>query len=318
MKVLIVGGGGFIGGVLKRQLADQGHTVLTYDVAPPAAPARDRDYIEADIRDLPTLTAAVRGQDVVVNLAAQHRDDVQPTSLYDEVNVEGARTLCAALSATNVNRLIFTSSVAVYGEQPGMMSEDTPHNYFNDYGRTKHLAEQVYLDWQAAEAQRSLTIVRPTVVFGPGNRGNVYNLLRQVKSRRFLMVGSGENRKSIAHVENIAGFLAHLLDTPRGLHVYNYADKPDLTMNELVALLSESLGRAPTAGLRLPYGAGLALGAVADVVSRLSGRKLPISAVRVRKFCMRSEVDASRAASTGYSPAVDLITGLRNMIRHHV
>ena len=60
--------------------------------------------------------------------------------------------------------------------------------------------------------RRSLVIIRPTVIFGEGNRGNVYNLFRQIADRRFLMFGDGENKKSMAYVGNVAEFICHLLE----------------------------------------------------------------------------------------------------------
>ena len=84
------------------------------------------------------------------------------------------------------SRIVFTSSVAVYGFAPPDTSEAGDISYFNEYGRTKHIAEKVYADWQAEDPlNRCLVIVRPTVIFGPGNRGNVYNLLRQIANGWF-------------------------------------------------------------------------------------------------------------------------------------
>jgi nucleoside-diphosphate-sugar epimerase len=83
--------------------------------------------------------------------------------------------------------IVFTSSVAVYGFAAPDTDEQGPLIPFNDYGRTKREAEEIYRDWLAGGKQRMLTIVRPTVVFGPRNRGNVYNLLRQMASGRFAM-----------------------------------------------------------------------------------------------------------------------------------
>jgi nucleoside-diphosphate-sugar epimerase len=317
LKVIIIGGCGFIGGVLTRRLVEAGHAVTLYDIAKPRHTSAAA-YVGGDVGDLATLSGAVKGQDVVVNLAAEHQDDVRPISRYDTVNVEGARVLCEALEQAGVQQLIFTSSVAVYGVHDQPIREDFSHNYFNDYGRTKHEAEDVYRRWQAKDPKRGLKIVRPTVVFGPGNRGNVYNLLKQIKSGQFLMVGNGENRKSIAYVENVAGFLQYLMTPTPGLQVFNYADKPDLTMNELVTRVQTALDRPGHTIARLPYAAGLLAGVLADGVSRLTGRKLPISAIRVKKFCMNSEIDASRCFAAGYQPPIDVWEGLDDMVRNHL
>ena len=139
-----------------------------------------------------------------------HRDDVKPITLYDDVNVQGARNICDAADKHNINKIIFTSSVAVYGFAPLNTGEDGDTNFFNDYGRTKYLAEQIFKEWQLKDSKnRSLVIVRPTVIFGEGNRGNVFNLLNQIASKKFIMFGSGKNIKSMAYVENVAAFLEY-------------------------------------------------------------------------------------------------------------
>ncbi|MBZ0253343.1 MAG: NAD-dependent epimerase/dehydratase family protein, partial [Candidatus Methylomirabilis sp.] len=251
----------------------------------------------------------------VYNLAAEHRDDVRPESLYEEVNVGGARSLCAVADAAGIDRIVFTSSVAVYGLPERETDETAAPDPFNEYGRTKLAAERVFQAWRAARPEtRSLTIIRPTVVFGEGNRGNVYNLLRQIASGLFVMVGDGRNRKSMAYVENMAAFLEFVLDAEAGERVVNYADKPDLDMNALVALAREAFGRRPAPALRLPYGLAYALGRSLDAVAAATGRSFPVSAVRVKKFCASTAFSARRAAELGFKPAVSLEEGLRRTI----
>ena len=189
----------------------------------------------------------------IINLAAVHRDDVRPLSRYDDVNVQGAKNVCEAARKHGINKIIFTSSVAIYGFAPADTDESGEANYFNDYGRTKYLAEQVYKAWQAEDPEsRTLVIVRPTVIFGEGNRGNVYNLLRQIASRRFVMFGDGTNRKSMAYVENVVAFIEYSLSFEPGLHIYNYIDKPDFDMNTLISGARKTLFGKTNVGLRLP------------------------------------------------------------------
>jgi nucleoside-diphosphate-sugar epimerase len=259
-----------------------------------------------------------------VNLAAEHNDDVRPVSLYDEVNVQGAQNLCEAAREKGIERVVFTSTVAVYGFAPAGTDESGEINYFNDYGRTKWLAEEVYREWQAEDPQRrSLVIIRPTVVFGEQNRGNVYNLLRQIASGRFVMVGNGLNHKSMAYVENVAAFLEYSLSFPPGVHVYNYIDQPDFDMNSLVStargLLKSSSHGGSNGGsngwLRLPYALGLAAGYVFDGLALATGRALPISSIRVKKFCATTQFGTS-VAKTGFIPPVPLKEGLERTVRH--
>ncbi len=312
MTTTIVGGSGFIGTELARQLLDAGETVRIADKAKSAT--YPELWTRADVRDAASLAAALQGSELVYILAAEHKDNVQPRSLYDEVNVGGARNVCRAAEELGIRRIVFTSSVAVYGFAPPDTDEDGAPNPFNDYGRTKLEAEAVYREWLAADGARSLTIVRPTVIFGPRNRGNVYNLLRQMSSGRFAMVGSGRNVKSMAFVENIAAFLAKAAGFGSGEHLYNYIDKPDLSMNELVALVKKRLGQPERLGVRIPYPVGYAGGLALDAAAKLTGREFPISAIRVKKFCATTQFRSSRIASTDFVPLVTLREGLDRTI----
>lgn len=309
VRIAVIGGSGFIGSRLLSTLREHGHDVVNLDLQPSALHA-DVTTI-GDVRDRDAVRALTRGAAVVLNLAAEHRDDVRPVSLYDEVNVDGARSVVEAAEHNDVRRIVFTSSVAVYGLGQVDPDEAAPVRPFNDYGRTKLEAEQVYGQWRAAGRDRSLVVVRMCVVFGEGNRGNVYNLLRQIASRRFLMVGSGTNRKSMAYVGNVVEYLSSTLDAPPGTTLVNYADKPDLTTHELVEVVQTALHGRPRRTPRVPYAAALAVGWVLDVVARITGRTFPLSAVRVRKFCAETTVDSSRVQASGFTPATSLAEGLR-------
>jgi len=313
MRIAVIGGSGFIGTRLVRRLAPQHEVWIVDKAASEAYPERVRI---ADVRELAALRSACEGAEVIVNLAAEHRDDVRPVSRYDEVNVGGARNVVAVAEDLGVEQLVFTSSVAVYGFPKDPLGEDAPPNPFNDYGRTKLEAEKVYRAWLAGKPGRSLRIVRPTVVFGEANRGNVYNLLHQLAVGPFLMVGNGRNRKSMAYVENVAACLEFTLSLPEGLHLFNYVDKPDLDMNELVREIRTTLGRPPKVGFRLPYWAGYAAGLVADGLAALLRRPLPLSRIRVQKFCASTQFLRDRVAEAGFRPPVELKAALERTILH--
>ncbi len=314
MRINVIGGSGFIGTRLVARLISNGFTDVVIIDKAISQRFPDRTRI-ADVRDEASFEAAVDAGAVIINLAAEHRDDVTPISLYEDVNVGGARHICAVAARKGCDHIIFTSTVAVYGAAELGTGENGRIAPFNEYGRTKYAAEAVFTDWQAASPQRSLTIVRPTVVFGEQNRGNVYNLLRQIASGRFLMIGSGRNRKSLAYVENVAAFLESRLQAPPGVGLFNYIDKPDFDMNSLVANVYGLLGRPYRGWLRLPYPAGYAIGLGFDLVAKLSSRKFPISAIRVRKFCLNS-VYSTRIEGTGFKPPVPLEDAIRRTVTY--
>ena len=314
MEVAVVGGSGFIGTWLVDELERRGHKTLIFDRA---LPTRSRDrarFRQGDIRDRQRLTDALRGVDAIFHLAAEHRDDVRPVSRYREVNVQGTTNLVRAAEANGIRRIVFTSTVAVYPVGNGPVSEATPPDPGTPYGQSKLQAERVLQDWADAEGDRRLVVVRPTAVFGEGNRGNVRVLMEQVRSRRFLLVGNGRNRKSMCYVGNLVPFLAQALNYEGDRRVFNYVDGPDLTMHELVGLLRRELGLSGRPLPRVPYVLGLAGGYAFDLASWVSGRRFPFSSARVRKFCSETRFQAKALEERGYRAPYELEDGIRRML----
>lgn len=312
--ITIIGGSGFIGTRLCSRLSsERGRNFLIVDKNESAS--YPHHFCRADVRSLEELTNAINKDSIVINLAAEHRDDVYPLTLYEEVNVQGARNICSVAISKNVNTIIFTSSVAVYGFAPKGTNELGRIAPFNDYGRTKWMAEQIYLDWQAGDPnKRALVIIRPTVVFGEANRGNVFNLFKQIASKRFIMVGNGLNCKSLAYVENVAAFLDFVTTFSPGVHIFNYVDKPDFTMNEFVSLVKEKLGMPNVIGLRIPRQIGILVGGFIDFLSRITCKKYLISAIRVKKFTADSTYE-SAVSLTGFKAPVSLESAIERTIQ---
>lgn len=314
MLINIVGGSGFIGTRLSALLKRDEVEFKIVDKA--ISGAFPNQTVLADVRSVEALVSAIPENTILINLAAEHRDDVRPLSLYDEVNVQGARNLCDVARQKGINKIIFTSTVAVYGFAPLGTDETGEIAPFNEYGRSKYAAELIFQEWQQEDSSsRTLVIVRPTVVFGEQNRGNVYNLLRQIASGRFVMIGKGENRKSMAYVENIAAFLKFAITFQPGVHVYNYIDKPDFTMNQLVGTVRRILGKHEEVGFRLPYVVGLMVGKGFDLIAALTGKRLAISSIRVKKFCSNTMFNTS-VAKTGFVVPVPLGEALERTVRH--
>jgi len=311
MKVAIIGSDGFVGTRLKERFQNQGIQYQGFDIV--GDESNSSEYL--DVENANTFKK-INKYSAIINLAAVHRDDVYPVSRYDDVNIQGATNVCDAARLYGINQIIFTSSVAIYGFAPPNTDETGKPNYFNNYGRTKYMAEKVYKDWQAeAPNERTLIIIRPTVIFGEGNRGNVYNLLKQIASKKFVMFGNGRNKKSMAYVENVVAFIEHTLNITEGLHVYNYIDKPDYDMNRLISFSRNFLMKKNNVGFRLPAFLGILIGYGFDLISKIFKISLPISSIRVRKF-MGTTLFSSNANNLGFHPPVSLEEGLRKTLRY--
>jgi len=309
-NISIVGGYGFVGTRLSEvmSLNDIEHNIFDNK-----ADINSENYL--DVEHLESLDV-LNNSSVIINLAAIHRDDIKPVTRYDDVNIGGAINICKCAEKFNINTIIFTSSVAIYGFAPKNTGEEGAPNYFNDYGRTKYEAELIYKAWQKVDPDnRSLIIIRPTVIFGEGNRGNVFNLLNQINNKRFLMIGSGNNFKSMAYVENVAAFIKYSLDFGTGVHIYNYIDKPDFNMNLLVKTIRKTLFNKNNIGIKIPLFIGISLGYIADLMTIIFKKKLPISSIRIKKFTSDSMFTSSIDKS-GFIPPVTLEEGLQKTLKY--
>lgn len=314
MKITVIGGSGFVGTRLCKRFmnlsTDSFHIIdksISYYFSDKTSIANIRYPIDIDL---------IKDSSIIINLAAEHRDDVTPKSLYDETNVQGAINICEIARKKKISKIIFTSSVAVYGFAPLGINESGKIAPFNDYGRTKWEAEKIYKDWQSEDPEnRTLVIVRPTVIFGERNRGNVFNLLKQIASGKFVMVGDGFNRKSMAYVENVAAFLEYSLFFKPGIHIYNYIDKPDFTMNQLVGHVNKLLGRSEEIKIRFPFWLGFTIGKIFDALAFIIKKKFAISSIRVKKFCANS-VYESAIDKTGFVAPVPLMEAIEKTIRY--
>ena len=287
MRVSILGGAGFVGTNLCKLLEEKNIDFEIIDIKPSSVFLGR--YKFGDVRDLESLRRTISG-DVVVNLAAVHRDDVSDSTEYFDTNVMGAKNIVLVSKELGICKIVFTSSVAVYGFSSRPTDEHGTIAPFNSYGQSKFSAEEIFRSWHSEDKKsNSLIIIRPTVIFGEGNRGNVYNLFRQIASGRFLMFGDGTNKKSMAYIKNVVSFIHAGLMCNDNYIVSNYVDSPSLTMNELVSKARLALLEKKGVGFRMPYVVGAALGAVADILSVITRRKLPISYIRVKKFASSTE-----------------------------
>ena len=315
MKIAITGGAGFIGTALAKLLKADGHELVLIDLK--KSEAFPENSVIADVTDKDVLIDAMKGCEAIYHLAAEHRDDVSPASRYTDVNVEGGKNVIAAAETYNINTIIFTSSVAVYPLVPADAlagsKEEHPPAPFNDYGQSKLDSEKTFQDWAKNDQNRTLVTMRLVATFGPGNRGNIYTLMNQIAGGKFMMIGDGSNYKSIAYVGNVAAFLQHTLTLKNGFHLYNYADKPDLNMRDFVTAVREALGHEGV-GPQMPYAIGMIGGGVFDTIAKITGKKFPISTIRIQKFCANTIVNADKLKDTGFKAPFSLEDGLHEMI----
>jgi nucleoside-diphosphate-sugar epimerase len=160
MNICIIGGSGFIGGYLMNLLLNY-HSILNIDKVK-SLTHEDVRFVQCDITDYPKLRRSIPSEiDIVILLAAEHKDDITPTSRYYDVNVEGTENVLQVMTEKNIYNIIFTSSVAVYGLDKQKPDELSPTSPFNHYGKSKLEAENVLRRWYDNDQNgKSLIIIR--------------------------------------------------------------------------------------------------------------------------------------------------------------
>ena len=195
MKILVAGGAGFIGTLFNETLLRAGHEVVVLDLQDPRYRVDGVSYTRGDIRDRDAVLGVMRGCDAVLNLAAAHHDWGIEKATYYDVNEFGSGVLCDAMTELGIVNACFYSSVAIYGDAPEPRFEDTAPKPNNWYGASKLTGEGVYRRWVDAKSGRTCLVIRPTVVIGPRNYANMYSLIRQIDSGKFVLFGDGKNVK---------------------------------------------------------------------------------------------------------------------------
>lgn len=310
-NILISGGSGFIGSYFNEKLD---HFIINYDLREPIHPTNNK-FVKGDICDFTALNKAVKDNniDTIIHLAAAHHDFGISKEGYFEVNGSGTENICRVAEENSIKKIVFYSSVAVYGENIKPSNEEMTPNPSNHYGASKLAGEEKLKIWSKGEGNQAI-VIRPCLVYGPRNTANMYNLIRQIDSGRFFNVGKGNNVKSICFVENIVEATMHLvsmLDTP-GFHFYNYADSPQLTSKETANHIAECLGKKKPMSVPKVL---LQMGAIPfDMLIKLTGKNLPISSARVNKFATETYHKAEKILDTGFYPKLDNLQGLQKMV----
>jgi nucleoside-diphosphate-sugar epimerase len=311
-RALVTGATGFTGGHLARALAADGRPVraLVRDRARAAAALPGVELVEGDLTDAGALARAVEGVDVVYNIAALYRAAGLDDAVYRAVNATAVGALIEQAGAAGVRRVVHCSTVGVHGDiEHPPANEDAPFRPGDVYQETKLEGEHIGRE-AAAKAGVELVIVRPTGIYGPGDR-RLFKLFGAIARRRFVMLGRGDIFYHLTYIDDLCeGFrLCGTVPEAAG-RTYILAGGDVMTLAQLVTLTAEIAGVAPPA-VRLPVWPVWLAGALCEGLCRPLGIEPPIYRRRVDFFTKSRAFDISRARrEIGFSPAVSLREGI--------
>lgn len=309
-RAIIFGGTGYIGTQLARYLRERGWDhVLLADIRPIRwAVPQGVEARYCDVRHPIAEQIGLHQADWIFNFAAVHREPGHEFREYFDTNIPGARNVCAYTELSGCSRIFFTSSIAVYGEikEP---TDETARTYPDTgYGISKLCAELIHEAWQRAVDTRRLVIVRPGVVYGPGEPGNILRMIRAVQKGIFVMPGDGAVRKSYAYIYGLLESIDFMLARAESCARYNYVERDTQPLAVLVDNVASQLGiRRPR--LRIPRSILVPIATCAQIVTR--GRS-PIHPVRVRKATQSTHIVPAELIRLGFEFRYDFAESLRH------
>lgn len=217
--ILVTGATGMIGSALVARLVRQGKPVrlaVRNSTLARTALSKTTDLTGVDLQECDflsserDLTSLVSGCDIVVHLAGLVHQPDKPAEMFEELNLRTTGRLAHTAKSCGVDTFLFTSTMAVYGPPPfENISEEAKPNPDTDYGRTKLAAEKSLAEIRPA---RSVIVLRPSLVYGPGDRGNMLPLIRQILKRRYFHIGEASARKSVIYAADLAQVIESALE----------------------------------------------------------------------------------------------------------
>lgn len=321
-RYLVTGAGGFIGGHLFRTLADLGLDVVGTVLHEAEAEVLRRRGYQAEVLDLASAgpwDPLLESVDVVFHVAARFQEVGDTEAVYDQVNHRGAVELARAAARSGVERFVHCSTVGVHGDVREIpATEESPFNPMDLYHRTKLDGERAVLELARSlpEGGMAVTVNRPAMVYGPGDR-RMLKLFRAVLSGRFRMIGSGRVLAHLGHVDDqTESFLLSVVAPRREVHgeAFNIASGAPLTLNEVVeAIAEEGGGRIPR--LRVPVTPVWAAALACELACRPFGVDPPLFRRRVGFFTHNRAFDLAKAERRlGYRSQWDHREGIRDAI----
>jgi dihydroflavonol-4-reductase len=313
MKVLVTGATGFVGGHLAHALAASGYSVRAL-VRPGKLAASlaegGVELFEGQLTNAEDVRNAARGCSHIYHMAAAFRNVAFSDDYYRQVNVGGTMNVLAAGRAEGCERIVHCSTGGVHGHIEQPPADETYRFKPGDvYQRTKLEAELAA--GAAAADGLPVSIVRPGAVYGEGDL-RFLPLFRAVQHNRFVMVGSGNTRLHMVHVDDLCRgiILAGTHPNARG-EVFLVAGAEAPTLNEVANAVAEAIG-VQRRRLHVPVWPVYAAAYLCEAVCMRLGIEPPLHRRRVGFFTHHREFDIGKARRLiGYEPRVSLIEGVR-------
>jgi len=301
MNILITGSNGFVGSRLMYYLESEGYQVHGIDKSPECIIKPHPQTVIGDIRNQEDYHVFDNLEfDLIIHAAAEKHDFGISSKKYFSNNEYGTKILMQFANSRNINKVIYYSTVSVYGHQDKPCDETSELRSNTVYGDSKLAGERVIEKWWAMDKTRSAIFLRPSVIYGPHNFANMYNLINQLYKMPWVTIGDGENIKSMVSLENIIAQTEFVMNRiAHGIQIYNCIDKPYLKVKEIIDIIcSHKHFYKPV--FHIPSGLAVFIGRIFDFVGKILHKDLPVNSDRMIKFVTSTDYRAEKIRSQGY------------------
>ena len=242
---LIFGGAGYIGTKLAEYLLAQSpsNTVYIADIKESSLKGHERivDNI-IDVRN-PIPSAFIKHPiDWIFNFAAVHREPGHNSVEYYDTNIKGAENICFFAEKIGCTNIFFTSSISVYGPTLAATDEYTLTTPNTPYGISKLSAEYIHKIWREKSSSHKLIIVRPGVIYGPGDPGNILRMIRAVKKGYFFLPVTPSIKKSYGYIYGLLESMDFMMKKEGNFYFYNYVEKETEPLGNMIEIINQTLG----------------------------------------------------------------------------
>ena len=288
---IIFGGQGFIGTHTANLLRQRYPEAKIYN-ADLLSDGTSAFTPKVDVRNKIDIKGDFGSQTLIFNFAAVHRTPGHPDFAYFETNIKGAENVCDFAKRHGIKNIVFTSSIAPYGASEDLKCEDTLPTPNTPYGISKLVAEKIHREWAASSDDNRLTIVRPGIVFGTGENGNMTRLFKGLKSRKFAYAGRKDTIKACIYVKDLARVMLEMAtnENAEKVQLLNCCYYPGFTIEQIATTMLKATGLKRF----IPYIPKKPMMTAAAVCGLFGGLGLGICPARVKKLMVSTNIDGKK------------------------
>ncbi len=314
----LFGGSGYIGQYLITRFLELNsfEAYIVFDLIPPKyfnTLPNNVQFIAHDVRyPIPDFVNKINGPESwIFNLAAIHREPGHTANEYFDTNIKGAKNINDFAEKIGVMNIFFTSSIAPYGKSMVISTEDSELNPQTPYGISKKEAEEIHKKWRDNNSEKKLIIVRPSVIYGPNDIGNILRMIKAIKKGVFILPNGGHAIKAYGYVYGLVDSILFTMEKSDREIIYNYAEYPLLNLKEMTQEIKKELHYTkPT--LSLPVGLLTVIAFVFQRINLILGKKSDIHPVRVRKAGFPTNIKPQYLIENGFEFKYGFLKSLRH------